>query len=380
MQTIEKKAEVEKPKRPQTLNLIYFYLSKGCNLACRHCWVDPKFMNSSDAQSSISLELFQSIIKQGKEIGLNGVKLTGGEPFLHPQIHEIVEEIRVNELRLIVETNALLCTERLAEELYSCTRPFVSVSLDAADAENHEWMRGVKGSFEGAKKGIRNLVKAGFTPQVIMTLTQRNKHQLEDIIRLAEDLGCGSVKYNLLQPVARGEKMHHAGNAIGIDELLDIGYHVENNLAAQTHLRLHYSWPIAFRPMSHIFGDKKKTAGPGVCGITGIIGVLGSGHYALCGIGETIPDLIFGDAKKDRLEDVWFDNPTLKELHSGLPDRLEGACAKCLMKHICKGGCIAENYHENRSLWKSFWFCEAATRVGRFPKSRVVQEEVAPTV
>jgi len=361
-------------KRKYSLNQIYFYLTEGCNLCCRHCWILPKYQNGNNSYPSLSLELFRSIIKQAKPLGLSGVKLTGGEPLLHPQIREIVEEIRTDDLRLVVETNGLLCTESLAQEMATCKNPFVSVSLDATDAQTHEWMRGVEGSFEAAKEGIRNLVKAGFNPQIIMTLTLRNKDQMQDMVHLAESLGAGSVKFNILQPIARGEQMHKARETLSIEELLELGQWVQNTLSVSTGLRLYYSDPLVFRPLSKMFGDNGD--GCGVCGILRILGVLADGSYALCGIGETVPELVFGHAAIDRLEDIWNNAPVLQELREGLPNRLEGVCAKCLMKHICLGDCIAENYYRSKSLWTPFWFCEEAHRRGLFPETRLLPKKV----
>ena len=361
-------------KRKYSLNQIYFYLTEGCNLCCRHCWILPKYQNGNNSYPSLSLELFRSIIKQAKPLGLSGVKLTGGEPLLHPQIREIVEEIRTDDLRLVVETNGLLCTESLAQEMATCKNPFVSVSLDATDAQTHEWMRGVEGSFEAAKEGIRNLVKAGFNPQIIMTLTLRNKDQMQDMVHLAESLGAGSVKFNILQPIARGEQMHKARETLSIEELLELGQWVQNTLSVSTGLRLYYPLPLVFRPLSKMFGDNGD--GCGVCGILRILGVLADGSYALCGIGETVPELVFGHAAIDRLEDIWNNAPVLQELREGLPNRLEGVCAKCLMKHICLGDCIAENYYRSKSLWTPFWFCEEAHRRGLFPETRLLPKKV----
>ena len=67
-----------------TLRTIYFYLTDGCNLRCRHCWIDPMYRNKEDGHSFLPFDLFVSIIKEAKELGLKGVKLTGGEPLLHP--------------------------------------------------------------------------------------------------------------------------------------------------------------------------------------------------------------------------------------------------------------------------------------------------------
>jgi SynChlorMet cassette radical SAM/SPASM protein ScmF len=173
-------------KRTYPLNMIYFYLTEGCNLACRHCWIAPKYQPEGRSYPALDLELFRFIIEQAKALGLSGVKLTGGEPLLHPQIHEILEYVRKEDLHLVVETNGVLCTPELAEEMASCRHPFVSVSLDGVKAETHEWVRGVEGCFEATIKGIQNLVNAGFKPQIIMTIMRQNRDQIEAMVRLAE--------------------------------------------------------------------------------------------------------------------------------------------------------------------------------------------------
>jgi SynChlorMet cassette radical SAM/SPASM protein ScmF len=172
--------------RKYKLNTIYFYLTGGCNLRCRHCWIEPKYQTEARSYPALDLDLFRSIIKQAKPLGLSCVKLTGGEPLLHPQIKDILEFIRSEDLRLTVETNGLLCTPELAEDMAACKDPYFSVSLDGAEAETHEWIRGVSGCFEAAVEAIRNLVKAGCRPQVIMTIMRRNKEQMEAVVRLAE--------------------------------------------------------------------------------------------------------------------------------------------------------------------------------------------------
>ena len=161
------------------LKQLYFYLTEGCNLKCRHCWIAPKYQAPDKPAQGLDVGLFRSIIAQAKPLGLKGVKLTGGEPLMHPAIFELLEVIRTEQIHLSVETNGVLCTPQLAVALKGAGKnTFVSVSLDGADADTHEWVRGVKGSFDAVLEGIRNLVKAGFRPQVIMTIMQRNRHQI----------------------------------------------------------------------------------------------------------------------------------------------------------------------------------------------------------
>jgi len=359
----------ERPReRTYQLGAIYFYLTEGCNLRCRHCWIEPKFQGGGKKYPALDVHLFRSILSQAKPLGLECVKLTGGEPLLHPQIAEIVDIVREEKLRLTVETNGVLCTADLARRIAACGQPFVAVSLDGADAQTHEWVRGVEGSFEATLQGIRNLVDAGIRPQVIMSIMRRNVGQMEALVRLAESIGAASVKFNFVQPTARGEKMHEAGETLPIEELVELGRWVENTLSKQVVIPLYSSHPMAFRSMGNIFGDKGSC---GLCNIFGIIGVLSDGTYALCGIGTTVPELVFGHAAKDALSDVWLNSPVLKELREGLPGRLEGICADCIMKGMCLGSCVAQNYYRDGRLWAGYWFCEEARAKGLFPESRI---------
>ncbi|MFH1386591.1 MAG: SynChlorMet cassette radical SAM/SPASM protein ScmF [bacterium] len=352
------------------LNCLYFYLTEGCNLACRHCWITPKFQAGGEHYPTLSLGLFRSIIEQAKPLGLSKVKLTGGEPLLHPEIRELLDHIKEQDLALTVETNGVLITAELARQMKSCKSPFVSVSIDGADAKTHEWVRGVPGSFEKAWAGIYHLVAAGFKPQIIFSIMKGNKEQLESLVKLAEEAGAGSVKINIVQPTARGEKMHEAGETLDITELIEIGKWVEEELSTKTKIKLMYSHPMAFRPLSRIYGA--NGTGCGICGIFGLLGVLASGKYALCGIGENIPELIFGDAAIDKLADVWANDPVLNQIRNGLPDKLEGVCGNCLLKGRCLGSCIAQNYYRNKNLFAPFWYCEEAAKKGLLPKTRLL--------
>jgi SynChlorMet cassette radical SAM/SPASM protein ScmF len=350
------------------LNQLYFYLTEGCNLRCRHCWIAPKFQDGSRSYPSLSVDLFKSIVEQAKPLGLSNVKLTGGEPLLHPDISKILAYIKSENLNLAVETNGVLCTPEIARQIGECKNPFVSVSLDGADAEMHEWMRGVSGCFETSLEGVKNLVNSGIKPQIIMSLVRRNKDHMERLVRLAESLGAESVKFNPTMPIARGENLHESGDTLAIEELVKLGSWVENGLSDATNLRLSYDHPVAFRPLGKMFGDTGD--GCSTCGIIGILGVLSDGSFALCGIGANMPELVFGHAETDRLKDVWETTGILKELREGLTNRLEGICGDCLMKDLCLGSCIAQNYYTNKNLWAPFWYCEKAGKAGLFPETR----------
>ena len=359
--------DTSEPQVPN-LNTLYFYLTEGCNLLCRHCWLAPIQRTPEEPGPVIDPELFYSIVEQGKALGLSGVKLTGGEPLLHPNFLEFVDFIKEQGLSLTVETNGTLCTQEIAEKIASVKRVFVSVSLDGVDAETHEGVRGVEGSFEAALQGIRRLVSVDIHPQIIMSIMRNNRGQMESLVRFAEELGAESVKFNVVQPIARGEKLHEQGETLSSKELVETGEWVEQELAPSSKIRVIYHHPHVFVPLHKIYSEKQPV---GRCGILGILGVLGDGSYALCGIGQTVDEMVFGHASQVKLEDVWKNTPVLEEIRKGLPERFEGICKDCLMKYQCLGTCVAQNYHESRDLWAPFWYCREAKKAGLFPESRL---------
>lgn len=351
------------------LTQLYFYLTKGCNLRCRHCWLAPEYQSEEKPGKYLSIDFFKQIVGEARELGLAGVKLTGGEPLLDPDIKEIIEFIKNEELGLTVETNGLLCTAEISQQLSLCKDIFVSVSLDASKPDIHDLFRGVKGAFDKTIEGIKNLVIAGIKPQIIMSLMKQNKDEIEPLVRLAQEMGIESVKFNLIEPTARGKKMHDNDETLEIYNLIEIGNWVEGELAESMDVELFYDYPPAFRPLSKMYG--KNGDGCSTCCIKNILGVLSDGTYALCGIGENVPELVFGHAKKDSLYDVWNKSNIIRILRKEVPNKLEGICGQCLMKNQCLGSCIAQNYYRNKSLFAPFWFCEEADRKGIFPQSRV---------
>src|SRR5450756_565917 len=74
----------------RTINTLYFYLTEGCNLACRHCWMGPRFDATGNHYPTLPVELFETAIREAKPLGLTGVKLTGGEPLLHPHFTRLL--------------------------------------------------------------------------------------------------------------------------------------------------------------------------------------------------------------------------------------------------------------------------------------------------
>jgi len=358
------------------LRTIYAYVAEGCNCRCRHCWIAPPHAQPGETETGqLDPTLFREVIAQARPLGLTGVKITGGEPLLHSEITTLLDIVLVEKMHLALETNGTLCTPALARRLADHPGAVISVSLDGMNAELHDWMRGLPGAFEAAMAGIRHLTEVGVKPEIIMTLTRRNAPRLREMVDFCAGLKCSLLKINLLMPSARAQMMQERGEALSIDEVLELGAWMEEEVIPTAGFDVLFHHPPAFRRLPQLLGA--ATRGRGQCGMKHILGMLCDGSFALCGIGYLAPGLVFGHASTDPVAAVWRNHPVLTSLREGLPRRLTGVCAQCLFNHTCLGFCIAQNYLRARSLWAPCWYCQEAFDRAAFPESRL-RPDLAP--
>ena len=349
------------------LGTIYMYASGACNLNCSHCWISPEFVQEGRKSSlHLSIDLVRKAVSEGKPLGLHSVKLTGGEPLLNPKIREIIQFISDEGIGVTMESNGTLVTRETAEFLAATTKfSFISVSLDGARAKTHDDLRGVEGSFEKAVQGIRHLVEAGFKPQLICTLHRGNVGQIREVIELARELGCGSVKFNHVQQAGRAKDFHD-GSTLSVPEIIGLDRMIEEEIVPTAGILILPDIPFAFQKPGRFLRSS-----PGRCHIHNIIGLLANGDLALCGIGTSVEELLYGNLNNDSLADVWNDSPKLKALRRLIPDELEGICSRCIHKGFCKGNCVAGNFSTGGKLNAPYHFCDTAEELGLFPQSRI---------
>lgn len=363
--TEELKLKLDLPKGVPPLTSLYLYISGSCNLACRHCWITPTFQQDTGNGRFIKLSYIKKALQEARPLGLISTKLTGGEPTLHPQFRELIGMIAGEGFRITIETNGILFDRELAQFLKEKSpNSFISVSLDGAKAETHDTLRGIKGSYKNAITGIRNLVKAGFCPQLICTLHKGNVSQIKEVVSLAAKLRCGSVKFNLVQRIGHGDHFSR-DHGLKVPEIIKLNRWVEKELSKRSKMRIFFDIPFAF------FSIRKLTYGHlGRCQVLNILGILSGGEISFCGIGVNEPELLFGHMEDDNLRDLWCESPLLARLREQIPAQLEGICSNCLLRDICMGTCVAHNFYLTRKLNAPYYFCRQAEILSLFPGSR----------
>ncbi len=349
-------------KPTPSLQSLYLYLTGNCNLSCQHCWVSPGSANNNDRRP-MSLNLLQKTIDQAMPLGLTSVKLTGGEPFFHPEIKDILSLIENYQLYLNIESNGVLINPELEKRLIKYSKfQFISISLDGSTSTTHDEIRGHKGAFDKTVKIIRSLTEAGLRPQVICTLHKKNIHEIHSFLDMAQEEKWSSIKFNLVQKIGRG-KSFVSRYGLSIEEIISL-YHQIEKYKQDIKTPIVFDIPIAFRSIRDLLYSVN-----GHCTVFNILGILSDNSWSLCGIGETVPELVFGHPERNDLKDIWNNHPKLLELRSKIPDHLEGVCEKCIFKYSCKGHCVANNYSLCNQFNAPYHFCSNAEKLGLFPVS-----------
>jgi len=344
------------------LSCVYFYISGGCNLSCRHCWITP-----DSAAHDMDTAGVRHALHQCKDAGVSIIKLTGGEPFLRKDIFEIFDCMRDLDLTARVETNGTLITPAFAERLAQYKIQHISISLDSTDAVFHDTFRGKAGAFDAALAGISALQENGFRPEVIASIYSANVDEVEKLAFFLDARSISILKLNPIMAMGRGKPFADCERLLSISEVLALERAIQIELQPKRKIRIMLDIPPAFKPLSSLVSQDTW----GTCGIKNIVGILADGTISLCGVGRSVKNLVFGNVLCDSLKNVWEQNETLLFIREHMNERLEGVCGKCILKNICLGKCRAFSYYQTGSLTAPFAFCSQALELGLFPQTRL---------
>jgi MoaA/NifB/PqqE/SkfB family radical SAM enzyme len=168
-----------------------------CNLACRHCF------NSSGPRNpwlgNLDIATVRRYIGEAEALGVREFYFTGGEPFLHPDLVQMVEEALV-VAPVTILTNGTLIDEPLANDLMRAAGAArysleIRISFDAPTAKENDAVRG-RGSFAAALRAARRLADRGLYP--IVTATEILDHSPTG--RLYERLRASLIEAGLERP------------------------------------------------------------------------------------------------------------------------------------------------------------------------------------
>ncbi len=361
--------------------LIFWEVTKGCNLRCIHCRATAtELMSPADLPTAKALD----IIKQIADFGNPILVLSGGEPLYRPDIFELAEYGTSLGLRMALATNGTLVTKDVAEKVKHSGIKRVSISLDGSDAATHDSFRGIPGAFDAAVYGMRNLQDVGVSVQINTTIARHNAHQLPEVLDLARRLGADALHTFLLVPVGCGVDIAEEQMVAPDEYERMLNWFYDQSLTGDIEMKAtcapHYfrvarqrraadrraGKPVPDAPIAHHpqpIGPTDMTM-PGSTGIslrpgtgapvghTGHPGghpsdmnamtkgcLAGTGVCFLSHEGEVFPcgylPALAGDLRKQSFADVWINSVVFNQLRDD--GNLKGKCGCCEFRHVCMG-------------------------------------------
>jgi hypothetical protein len=174
------------------------YTNFHCNLACDYCCVasspktDPRLLG---------IDTIQALVTEAADWGVQELYLTGGEPFLLPNIDAIVQSC-VDRLPTTLLTNGMLFRGPGLRKLRAMPREgfALQISVDSPTAEVHDSHRGA-GSWVRALAGIRVALAEGFTVRVAATISAHDDPALDELHALFDGLGIPRAD-QVIRPIA----------------------------------------------------------------------------------------------------------------------------------------------------------------------------------
>ena len=176
-----------------------------CNLACRHCYQNSDSHALSD---ELSLDQKLDVIDQLGKAYMPMLALSGGEPTVSPDLLPVIRRAKSHDMHISLATNGTTMTAALAAQLAQAGLRYVEISLDSTDPARHDAFRGVRGMWDRSVAGAKAVVATpGLRLGLAMCVHQGNFHEVEGMIRFAEQLGAGCFAHFNFIPVGRGVGM-----------------------------------------------------------------------------------------------------------------------------------------------------------------------------
>lgn len=314
------------PTQAATPQSAYLHVSHACNLSCVGCYsADSNRNRACDPQFSDVLRAIDVLV----ELGVKRVVISGGEPFVRPDLAGIVRHAKARGMaEVVVLTNGTLCTRGNLAALADAV-DIISISFDGTSPQSPAYIR-ERQLFDQLTYAVGLVKEAGIHAHILPTLHAKNTQDIPAYLDLAERLGA-TVGFSIL-----------SGSAADLGELMP-GETCLYELADQLFV-------LRGRASSVSVDDGfdlaralrvRQACGAGKTSLS----IAADGSVYPCHMLHK-PELRLGNAYVD---DVTALNERIEQFSMPAVDSIAG-CSSCEYRYLCGGGCRARSYDEGGSM------------------------------
>lgn len=347
------------------LETIYIFLTRKCNLSCQHCYIKGV---GSAIDSDFDLQMIKRLIAPVIPYGLKKIKISGGEPFIRPDLFDILTYFNDLGLEIVLETNGTLYNEKIVSSLNLFENFTIFVSLDHSKRELHDFFRGVEGSFD---KTVDLLKELGHmkVPSVVTTIANQYNHSyILEIIELVLSLGIQKHRTLLnIHPLCNAHQ--HLDNALTLEEievLVEAILQSSYFLTSQAYMTL----PPALMPLESL--NEINLCGWG----TNVLGILSNGDVTMCSASYDDKNMIAGNAFEHDLISLWEKSVFFNNLRRVAHGKVKGICSNCIFYIICQGVCRMSSYAHYGEIDAPYPLCQEFYNADKFPAYALLSNEM----
>ncbi len=193
-------AKANEAFEPLTAN---FELTPLCNLHCDMCFIRMSKQETDRLGGLKSGASWLEIARQLQSMGTLFILLTGGEPMSHPDFAEIYTHLRRMGFILTLNTNGTLITEEMCRETFREKPRRMNVTLYGSSADTYERLCHNRQGFAQTLHGLELLKKHEIDTKINFSMTQANKDEYDEMMRIAAEFGFPVVSNSYMTPDLR---------------------------------------------------------------------------------------------------------------------------------------------------------------------------------
>lgn len=319
-----------KLERNYTPGQVVWELTLKCNLKCIHCGSSAGEARPDELSTKEALKLCDDLA----EINSEEICFMGGEPFLRKDWYQLGKKVVDLGIDLLVITNGFLVNKDIISKLTRLELYGFSVSLDGATAETHDYIRGVKGSFNKVIKSISLARKADLPTTVITTV---NKLNFKELPRLKDFLLNKKIGWQI--QVGAPEGRFQKELMLSKEEFYSLGLFI-------AHLQRRYSTKELPVIGAHCCGYYSSyipnlSLSPQWRGCQAGLTVLSiKSNGDVIGCLATPDEYIEGNIRDRSIVEIWNDPDCFAYNRKFKKEYLGENCKGCRYGELCRGGCM----------------------------------------
>lgn len=300
-------------------------LTYACNLQCVHC------LSSSGRRDprELTTEECEAVIDELQRMQVFYINIGGGEPTIRKDFWHLVRYAVDHGVGVKFSTNGSGIDAEVAEQLAESDYVDVQISIDGADADTNDHVRG-EGSFVTAVQAMEHLQAAGFEGfKISVVMTRHNIPQVDEFKAMADHYGA-QLRLTRFRPSGRGADSWEALHP------------TDQQQRELYHWLMDHPDVLTGDSFFHLSALGEALPGLNLCGAGRVVCLIDPvGDVYACPF-VLHDEFLAGSVRDDGgFQKVWQESDLFTELRE---PQSAGACASCGHFDACQGGCMAAKF------------------------------------